>query len=207
MTKDNLFMPLDHMDQLYNSSNPLVRMVHRDRINTIANQVPNAKTRILDAGCGEGHLIELLHAKYPDNEYFGIDVTEIALKKAKKRCRFAELKHMDLSSIKFKDGFFDVLICTEVLEHITDYRRVLSEFRRVIRKGGFLILTFPNEFMWTASRFVLRRKPVKVPDHVNSFTPRHIDSMLDMELVKQINLPLRLPFFMSLGALLKFQKI
>jgi hypothetical protein len=76
----------------------------------------------------------------------------------------------------------------------------------VLKKDGYLIITFPNETLWTISRFFLGRRPIKVPDHVASFTPRKMKKLVKLKLVKKINLPFRLLFFVSLGSLLKFRK-
>ena len=134
------------------------------------------------------------------------DITEIALKKAKARCPFANFSEMNLADLKFEDGFFDVIIITEVLEHVIEYRAVVAELKRVLKKGGFLIVTFPNEFLWTVSRFLLGRRPIKVPDHVNSFNPSKIKKLIGMELITRKNLPFGGPFSFSLGGFMNFKK-
>jgi SAM-dependent methyltransferase len=53
--------------------------------------------------------------------------------------------HFDLHEIPFGDDSFDMILCNHVLEHVTDDRRVVSEFLRVLRKGGFAILQVPLE--------------------------------------------------------------
>lgn len=200
-------MPEDHMDKLYNSKNILVKFVHNHRLNCISNEIPNTTgLKILDAGCGEGHLIEKLFSKNRKNFYYGIDASEIALKKSAARCPYAELDLSDLTATRFPDDFFDVIICTEVIEHVFNYDGTIEHLKRLLKNGGYLIITFPNEITWTISRFFLGRRPVKVPDHINSFTPNRIKSIVKMKLVSKINLPFNLPFAASLGCLLKFKK-
>jgi SAM-dependent methyltransferase len=53
--------------------------------------------------------------------------------------------HFDLHEIPFEGNSFDMILCNHVLEHVTDDRRVLSEFLRVLRPGGFAILQVPLE--------------------------------------------------------------
>jgi ubiquinone/menaquinone biosynthesis C-methylase UbiE len=200
-------MPENHMDELYNSKNILVRFAHTDRLNAITKIMgPGEGLKVLDAGCGEGHLLEKLRKKSPKNTYYGIDITDVALKRAKERCPGAKIKSMDVSAISFAGGFFDVVVCTEVLEHIDDYEAVAKELKRVLKKGGRLIITFPNETLWTLSRALLLRTPFKVPDHVNSFSPGKIKQIMGMKAVRQVNLPFRLPFFLSLGCMMEFKK-
>ena len=195
----------NHLDKLYNSKNPLIKFIHVNRLNLIVKTIPDKeRLKILDAGCGEGHLIEKLNYKNNNNLYYGIDIIQIFLQKAKERCPYATFKIMDLSKINFDDEFFDIIICTEVLEHIIKYKIVIEELKRVLKKDGYLIITFPNETLWMISRFLLRRKHIKI--HVNSFTPNKIKSLVKMKLISQVNLPFKLPPFISLGCLMKFKK-
>lgn len=205
---EHLVMPKDHMDGLYNSKNPLVRFVHRQRLDAItAHVLPREEgIKVLDAGCGEGHLIQTLHERCSSNQYYGVDITPTALEDARERCPFGKFQIMDLSELSFESGFFDVVVATEVIEHIIEYEKVIMELTRVLKKGGALILTFPNEILWTISRLVLGRRPVRVLDHVNSFTPQMMKGLVGLDVVIQRNLPFRLPFSMSLGCLMKFRK-
>lgn len=204
---DHLVMPEDHMDELYNSPNGLVRFAHTARLRAIVAALPDGESlHILDAGCGEGHLLEHIHKTHPHFQLFGIDVVPVALEKARNRCPFATITAMDLTSLAFKENAFDVVACTEVLEHVFEYRKALQEFMRVLKPGGSLIVTFPNEILWTAGRFLLGRRPIKVPDHVNSFSPRKIAKAIGQQSVVVRGLPLGLPFALSLNALVIFTK-
>lgn len=51
--------------------------------------------------------------------------------------------HFDIHEISFEDNSFDMVLCNHVLEHVTDDRKVISEFLRVLRPGGFAILQVP----------------------------------------------------------------
>ncbi len=207
MSHDHIFMPEDHLDKLYNGKNPIVRFVFSKRLDLISEMIPqNPSLKVLDAGCGEGHLLERLHKNLKHHSFTGIDITDIALKKAKERCPFATIQKMDLYHLNLPDNSFDVVICTEVLEHISDYRTAIKELIRVVKHGGFLIITFPNEQLWTLSRIILLRRPIKVPDHINSFYPYQIIAAVKLPLVHQAGWPFNLPFQMTLGYLQKFKK-
>ena len=207
MSGKQIYMPEDHMDELYNSANFLVRYVHNNRLDNIIRHLPLGRgLKILDAGCGEGHLLEKLYKYQADNDYYGVDLTEIALVKARQRCPQAKFILSDLAKIDLPSAGFDIIICTETLEHISNYRGVLKEFERLLKPNGCLIITFPNEFWWTVSRFFLGRRPIKVVDHVNFFTPKKIRRLLPWPPVIIFGLPWRWPFFLSLGCLAKFKK-
>jgi ubiquinone/menaquinone biosynthesis C-methylase UbiE len=203
----HIFMPEDHMETLYNSPNKLVRFVHVNRLESIVKSIPeNKRLKILDAGCGEGHLIAKMYENNKENLYFGADITDIAADKAKSRCPYAKITLCNLSKLPFEDNFFDIVVCTEVLEHIYDFKDVAEELKRVLKTNSYLIITFPNETLWTISRFFLGRKPIKVPDHINSFNPKKMKAIIGLNLISEINLPFKLPFCLSLSCLLKFQK-
>jgi len=53
--------------------------------------------------------------------------------------------HFDLHEIPFEENSFDMILCNHVLEHVADDRKVLSEFLRVLRPGGFAILQVPMD--------------------------------------------------------------
>jgi SAM-dependent methyltransferase len=53
--------------------------------------------------------------------------------------------HFDLHEIPFDENSFDMILCNHVLEHVVDDRKVLSEFFRVLRPGGFAILQVPQD--------------------------------------------------------------
>jgi len=194
------------MDELYNSPNLAVRFVHRNRLKSIAAELPSGRVlKILDAGCGEGHWLEAARERAPGNDYYGFDVIKVAVNSAKERCPFAKIQLGDIAAMPAPDNFFDVIVCTEVLEHIIDYESAVKEMKRVLRPSGFLILTFPNEFNWTIGRWLLGRKPVKIVDHINAFTPGTMKDIVKLPVVSQRSLPFRLPFIFSLGVLMKFK--
>jgi len=208
MSKNNFIcMPENHMDKLYNSKNPLVRYVHTNRLERISKLIScQTGQKILDAGCGEGHLIKRLHADNKNSLYCGIDRSEVALEKAMQRCPDAEFYNGDITRTHFSDNSFDFVICTEVLEHIFGYKTAIQELKRILKINGHLIITFPNETLWSFGRFLLGRRPIKVPDHVNSFIPRKISSLVGLKLLSLTTLPFGFPFFVSLGCIMEFEK-
>ncbi|MBT6691709.1 class I SAM-dependent methyltransferase [Candidatus Parcubacteria bacterium] len=207
MQKTPLYMPENHMEKLYSADNFFVRYVHLNRLDNIVKTMPSQDgMKVLDAGCGEGHLLEKLYNRNKSNRYYGIDLTQEALDMATRRCPDTHFIKADLSKLDFEDNFFDFITCTETLEHVDEYQAVLAEFKRVLKPGGLLVVTFPNEVLWTISRFLLGRRPIRVVDHINFFTPRRMSREVDLQVLKKRGLPFSFPFFMSLGCLVKFKK-
>jgi len=161
--------------------------------------------RILDVGCGEGHLIKRL-ALQGYKKVYGIDIADTALESAMKRCKKAHIINMDAQKIHFPDALFDIVICTEVIEHIPNYRQALNEMKRVLGPRGVLILTFPNERIWRFCRLLIGRWPLRVRDHIHSLNPALISRQLKMKPCSKQGLPLNTPFFLSPCYLMIFQK-
>jgi ubiquinone/menaquinone biosynthesis C-methylase UbiE len=110
--------------------------------------------RILDIGCGSGrHLAEVL--TIGDTTVFGADILLEDMNEAKDRLDFlgkigeyrgvCQLLCADITRLPFADNFFDLVICSEVLEHIPDDRKAVSELVRVLKPGKILVVSVPRE--------------------------------------------------------------
>jgi 2-polyprenyl-3-methyl-5-hydroxy-6-metoxy-1,4-benzoquinol methylase len=107
-----------------------------------------AANRVLDVGCGSGYGCKILH-EAGAAEVHGADVSRHALRFARKHfgehASFTEQSITEMSA--YPDGFADVVLSSEVLEHIKEYGlegRAISELRRVTRPGGLLVIATPN---------------------------------------------------------------
>jgi SAM-dependent methyltransferase len=101
----------------------------------------------LDAGCGDGrHLAAIAAAGYRPARVVGIDISERILETA--RATAAELEpellRGNVEALPVEDGAFDLVLCTQVIEHLIDVEAGMGELARVIRPGGTLILTTDN---------------------------------------------------------------
>ena len=105
---------------------------------------------ILDAGCGIGHWGRVLAPFLsPDAALTGVDrepewvEKATALAKAKGLSRFS-YRQDDANSLPFGDAQFDLVTCQTLLIHVPDPRATLKEFMRVLKPGGLLALSEPN---------------------------------------------------------------
>jgi SAM-dependent methyltransferase len=111
---------------------------------------------LLDAGCGPGQLLAELSLHFPHARLTGGDVSTRSLESARKRCPDAELFALDLGAGDFESahaarlGGFDAIVCSEVLEHLTDDTLALRRLHALLEPGGHLIVTVPGGSM---SRF------------------------------------------------------
>ncbi len=101
------------------------------------HQNTRVKDKILDIGCGEGKIWEL----FPDLQVTGLDFSQENLKKAKK---FVKPVLGSAEKLPFKDNSFDIVLATEILEHVINPEKLLTETDRVLKRGGHAIISFPN---------------------------------------------------------------
>ncbi len=94
------------------------------------------RPRLLDLGCGTGELAPVfLKAGYT---YTGIDIAPERIAFARKTYRKAKFHVMDASALQYPDGYFDQILVTGVLHHLSDeeVRAIVREMQRVLQPGG-----------------------------------------------------------------------
>lgn len=102
--------------------------------------------RMLEIGCGAGLLcFELARST---QMVVGIDISRFVLDFANRvkdslHCGNVFFQQGDAEHLAFGDSTFDLVVCSEVLEHVLEPQRVLAEVRRITRPAGFVILTTP----------------------------------------------------------------
>lgn len=105
--------------------------------------------KILDAGCGDGSYAFLLVSQYPNiGQVTGIDLDGTRIKKAVDLSFCVKENSIITFTIgsvidNLGDNVFDIIYSVDVLEHISDDQRVLSNFYNALRPGGILILHVP----------------------------------------------------------------
>jgi len=131
---------------------------------------PAQPSTLLDSGCGEGYLADELKRSFPGCRITGIDASEGAIDYA--RLHFgssAELHVGDLFALPFPDRSFDVVVCSEVLEHLDDPARAFAELRRVARRR--VVLTVPLEPWFKFFNDIARKVGISEdPGHVQFWT-------------------------------------
>lgn len=95
---------------------------------------------VLDVGCGGGIEYESLKKRGVDIIYWGVDYSENAIKACKEMFPEADFEVGDARGLRFPDSAFDVVMVRHCLEHVDDWRKVISEAFRVARKAVILIL-------------------------------------------------------------------
>jgi methionine biosynthesis protein MetW len=118
------------------------------RLNLIKSALSKSLSgRVLDIGCGDGTLLQVLKTMFPRVELYGCDISKEGLQRARKRGIHTKIVDVN-KGISYKDNSFDAIISHEVIEHVLDPDFFLQESRRVLKKDGMLILTTPNLAAW-----------------------------------------------------------
>lgn len=116
---------------------------------------------VLDIGVGMGRLLSLLPSTF---EKYGMDISNSYLKIAK--TKNIEVCNSLIEDIPYKKGLFDIVICTDVLEHVLDLNLACQKILSVLKKGGYLIVRVP--YREDLSRYLKPSYPYKYA-HLRSF--------------------------------------
>ncbi len=171
-----------------------------------------ANITIVDFGCGAGQIIPKIKKINPSSEYIGLDVSEERIKLNKKKFKnnkFFLIK--DGGVLPFKNNSVDYIISSDSIEHVYDTLFAFSEFARILKPGGKIIITTPyhgiikNLAIILSGNFDLSFDPTSY--HIRFFTKNSMDKCL-----KKVGLkPLAYDYFgrfypLSRGMLVVAQK-
>jgi 2-polyprenyl-3-methyl-5-hydroxy-6-metoxy-1,4-benzoquinol methylase len=100
---------------------------------------------IVELGCGSGWLTAILGSFGPAT---GIELSPVAVTQASARYPHVKFIQADLSRLDYPQEQFDLVVSHEVIEHLEDQLRHLEAAHKLLRKGGYLILTTPNKSIY-----------------------------------------------------------
>jgi SAM-dependent methyltransferase len=154
-----------------------------------------APARIVDVGCGDGAATGLAAARNPDHHVMGLDWSADALRRAKLLGLNLVRGGVDAPGLPVATGTVDVVIMSELIEHLVDTDSAIDEVRRVLRPGGSLLLSTPNLAAWfnrgllalgtqpvfseVSLRGVFGRPGSQVAGHLHLFTRRALVEFLE----------------------------
>lgn len=97
---------------------------------------------ILDVGCANGEELRKYVSLKGGNVFgFGVDINEIKSSNTKN----IQFVRGDALHLPFKKDTFDLITATEIIEHLPNGKQFLKECHRVLKEGGYLILSTPNK--------------------------------------------------------------
>lgn len=124
--------------RLNDQANTLDSIIHNDTV------FPK-ESFVLEAGCGVGAQTKIIASKNPDSTFISVDISSDSIKEADKlikslNIKNVEFKQADIYKLPFKDETFDSVVICFVLEHLHNPLQALEELKRVLKKGGTMMV-------------------------------------------------------------------
>ena len=166
---------MERLDFKVDAYNPVEATIHLTRY---LNAKPYVKgMRVLDAACGEGYGSSLMK-QWGAKSVVGVDISEEAVQAA--NSLFAkqnvEFVQHDVQKLPFEDVSFDMVVSLETIEHLNSPEAFLREIKRVVKAGGTIIISCPNDQYYADN----------VPDFDNPFHKRRYNFFEFREMAERV---------------------
>lgn len=183
----------------YQSKNPIQKFLIKQFYKKIFFILKSKKIKsVVDIGCGEGFGMEQLYKNHIGNSYVGLDSSSVALKTAKKiHPQFKYVKGSIYNS-PFRDKQFDLVMCSEVLEHLTYPDKAILELQRISKK--YILISVPFEPWFRIMNFARGKYLANLgnhPEHINWWGKRSLRELLNKNLTiitHNVSLPWQIVF-------------
>ena len=145
----------------------------------VLGQIQIENGTILEAGCGEGYFTKFLYEKYKGHAKLeAFDISRACVEQAKAACPGACFRVGSIYEIP-KGQKFDLVVASEVLEHMEDPERALGQLLGVC--GRYLLVTVPNEPLWrilNMARGKYWRRLGNTPGHVQHWNKKTLRKLI-----------------------------
>lgn len=180
------FMKLTDNYKKHFSYNPLQRILMRHFYKTILELIQNLPiTSVLDVGCGEGFALNILKKNNLAKTFVGLEQSQEAIDLGKKLHPFINFNQGDIYKMGYKKAQFDLVICTEVLEHLSQPKIALKKIVRVSKR--YCLLSVPNEPWFMLANF-LRGKNLSLwgndPGHIQHWSKKQFINLITSQHLK-----------------------
>jgi len=170
--KNNSFDSSKHAK--YHTKNPVSRYLVGNFYKSISEFLRAIDyNSLIDLGCGEGFLLKSNEEIVKGKVCSAMDLDPEEVKDARINIPFCDVFEGSIYSVPRNDGFAELVICTEVLEHLQDPVNALKEIHRLTSK--YAILSVPREPLWrilNMSRGKYWSEWGNTPDHRNHWSTR-----------------------------------
>jgi ubiquinone/menaquinone biosynthesis C-methylase UbiE len=146
----------DRFARVYDAT-PLQRAIYRPAHDAVVEELRRAAPMwVLDAGCGTGILAGRIGEEVGPARVVGCDLSMGMLRRATERLPLGAWLQGDALRLPLRDGVLDAVVTTQAFHFVGDRTAAITEFRRVLRPGGILIIAMVNPRTVVASRVISR---------------------------------------------------
>lgn len=157
------------LEDPYNVAANATSSFHRYRIDVTLKLISlalkeqnNAAPRILDFGCGEGHITSAIKSEFPNAEVSAFDGSLTAIETASRTYPSVDFAVASAYDAPYSQCYFDCVVCNNIYEHIADPMRLLCTVTRGLKPEGYLILSTPSRYRLGNLLRVFAGKPVRL---------------------------------------------
>jgi SAM-dependent methyltransferase len=177
----------------YGTRNPLYRRIVAGYFRSLSQLLPEPMpARVLEVGCGEGHIAGWLSRRTPPGSLVAVDLSPRMLARAQDRYSAVAFAGASALELPFDDRSFDLVLFLEVLEHLPNPRQALQEARRV--GTGQLVASVPREPVWhllNLLRGAYWRRWGDTPGHLQHWGKRaFLELLQEYWIVRKVATPL-----------------
>lgn len=185
----------------HTSRNPIQKLLIKNFYSSLISLAKPLKAEsILDAGCGEGFTMEKFYKNGVGKKIEGIEYAKDAIAFGKKLFPDLTFTQGSVYELPHKSNSFDLVICTEVLEHLEKPAKALGEMLRVSKK--YLIISVPNEPFFMLSNFLRGKNLARFGNdegHINHWSPLSFKKYLEKNGLKIEKVRLPFPWITIIG--------
>ena len=146
----------------YHSVNPIVKWMmkgFKDAIRELLDLVEKEFYQVCETGCGEGEITSFIKELYPEAEIDAFDISEKVIAEAGERLKdinfyVGNIYTMEVNKAGEDEKHilnkekYDLVVCSEVLEHLEDPEQALRNIKGLCTENGFILLSVPKEPIW-----------------------------------------------------------
>jgi len=156
--------------------------------------------KVLDVGCGEGFGLKRIKADNIGHYYEGLDNSPEAIKLGRQLNPTFKFTRGSIYQLPYQNNSFDLILCNEVLEHLTEPGKALKEIVRVGQKH--YLFSVPNE-PWFRIANLLRLKNLSRlgndPEHIQNWSKKKFVNLLKKIGLKPVKVKLAFPWIIVLA--------
>jgi ubiquinone/menaquinone biosynthesis C-methylase UbiE len=184
MEKSDIDVVAGNVYDKYNTRNPMYRWLVSRYFASLTDLLGETHPkRVLEVGCGEGHMTEFARKKLPQAGFTALDISNSIVSGAARDYQAIRFVCGNAYRLPFDENQFDLVLALESLEHMTNAEHALSEIRRVGSQD--VIVSVPQEPIWRVLNFVrgaYQSEWGNTPGHVRHWSTRGIVHLLGQEL-------------------------